>query len=83
MQDSKFKKIHFNLFAGFENIVQTLIEHGANINATNNDGESALLLAAAKGSENMVKLLIENGADVNIINKKNESVLIVAINKGI
>lgn len=37
------------MFAGYEPTVQILIEKGANINATNKYGDSALLLAAAKG----------------------------------
>lgn len=70
------------LFIGFDNIIQMIIEKGANINVTDKNGNSALLLAAANGPENIVKQLIENGADINVINDEKNSALILAINSG-
>lgn len=46
----KFKKAQFIFFTGFSKSVEILIEKVANINATNNDGESALFLAAERGT---------------------------------
>ena len=40
----------FNLFLGFDKIVQLLIEKGANVNAVNKVENSALIYAATKGS---------------------------------
>lgn len=56
-------------------MVQILIEDGANINATNNDGNTAIFFAV-NGTESMMNLLIENGADVNAVNKKATTPLI-------
>lgn len=38
-----------HLFIGYEKIVQILIENGANVNAMNDENDTALLYAAAKG----------------------------------
>ena len=51
---------------GHLEIVKLLIENGANINAKDNDGETALMGASYNGHLEVVKYLIENGADVNI-----------------
>ncbi len=47
-------------------IINTLIDHGADINAENNMGMTALMLASYHGQDYMVKLLLEHGADINL-----------------
>lgn len=51
-------------------IVKLLINHGADINAKNERGETPLHLATRYCFNKIVKLLLENGADPNI--KDNE-----------
>lgn len=53
-------------WAGVENkkICKYLLEHGANVHATDNDGCTALHLAGPK----IVNLLLDHGADVNTKN---------------
>jgi ankyrin repeat protein len=46
-------------------IAQLLIESGASINATDENGETALTYACAQGHYDVVQLLIENGAHVD------------------
>ena len=46
--------------------VKLLIEAGADINAKNNDGYTALMLASWNGHKDVVKLLIEAEVDVNV-----------------
>ena len=46
-------------------IVRLLVEHGADVNAQDNDGYTALLVAAMLGDVEVVRLLVEHGADVN------------------
>ncbi|MEC7233202.1 MAG: ankyrin repeat domain-containing protein, partial [Planctomycetota bacterium] len=47
------------------------LENGADVNATNNDGETALLVALLEGNLDVVKLLVEK--DVNVVNAKDKS----------
>jgi ankyrin repeat protein len=49
-----------------EKVAQTLLEAGANVNARDDRGQTALMHAARYGYENTVKLLIEHRADVNL-----------------
>ncbi|KAG4068100.1 hypothetical protein HA402_001525 [Bradysia odoriphaga] len=46
-------------------LVKFLLKEGANINATDEDGKTALMKASNNGRYETVKFLIENGADVN------------------
>jgi hypothetical protein len=51
-------------------IVQILLRSGADVNAANSDGETALLAAASGGaSPELVKTLLDAGADVNARNR--------------
>lgn len=66
----------------FTSAVKLLIENGAEINVTNNDGFSPIMLAAAntynfvksKGLKEIIDMLIENNADLNIQNTKNQDI---------
>jgi ankyrin repeat protein len=46
-------------------IVQVLIQHGAEVTTQNNAGSTPLHLASSKGSDTTVNLLLRHGADVN------------------
>ena len=48
-----------------EDIAKLLIEHGADVKSTDNNGVSILHDAALNGNLKMVRLLVERGADVN------------------
>ncbi|KXJ73545.1 hypothetical protein RP20_CCG015589 [Aedes albopictus] len=50
-------------------VVQLLLEHGAQINAADDDGHTALHLAFRRWEWDLVELLIENGADVSLKDK--------------
>ena len=39
-----------------------LLEHGANVGAKDNEGETAFQMASAVGYDEMMKLLLEHGA---------------------
>lgn len=49
--------------------VQLLIDHGANVNSQDMNGQTALHYLAASGSFECVKMLINRGANVNLRNK--------------
>ena len=59
--------------------VQAIIEHGADVNAVNNKGQTALWFACCDGRMNLVKILLDKGADPNIADKNGESCLHAAI----
>jgi len=46
-------------------VARILIDAGANVNARDSHGETALMRAAQMGYAETAKLLIESGADVN------------------
>jgi ankyrin repeat protein len=45
--------------------LETLIGQGADVNAANKEGETALMVAGLEGRFDVAKLLVEKGADVN------------------
>ena len=47
-------------------VLQNIIDHGADVNVTNNENQTALLLACEDGNENAITVLLKAGADPNI-----------------
>ncbi len=56
-------------------VARLLIKKGADVNAKNNDGETALMLASLNGNFEAANLLIEKGADVNAKSNKGKTAL--------
>ena len=56
-----------------------LIEKGADVDAKNNDGGTALHWAALNEHIDIAKILIENGANINAKDKDGETALEIAI----
>jgi ankyrin repeat protein len=54
-------------FANFPNAILDLLEAGANVNAMDEAGFTALMYAAQKGRSCVVKILLDNGADPGIV----------------
>lgn len=52
------------------NTVRILLNKGANVNARDRHGETALIWASAIGNIKLVKLLINKGANVTIFDKE-------------
>ncbi|CAF4065249.1 unnamed protein product [Rotaria sordida] len=50
---------------GFQDIVEYLIDHGADVNATEDSGLSCLHIAAAMGHADIVRILCEHNVNVN------------------
>jgi ankyrin repeat protein len=59
-----------------------LIEKGANVNARNSLGVTALMFAAMAGHKETVSMLIQHGADVNAIDQRGFTALALALHKG-
>ena len=64
MQKMNMEIPHYASEKGHLNIVSYLIEHNADINATNNDVWTALHYASQKGHLNIVSYLIQHGAKI-------------------
>ncbi len=59
-----------------------LVDKGADLDAVNNKGETALMLAAGAGNKKLMKRLLDNGADTLITNGAGESVMAYANRSG-
>ena len=64
---------------GYKNIVKILLDLGADINAKDNNGQTALMRATDHGYTEIITLLLDKGADINANNNDGKSALKVAI----
>lgn len=55
--------------------VKLLVARGANVNARNAQGHSALQYACSKGHKDVVEFLLQNAADANITDGRNDASL--------
>ena len=63
---------------GNKEVCQLLIEKGADVNASDLFGSTALMIAASNGHKEVCQLLIDNGADVNAVEKGGRTSLMLA-----
>jgi ankyrin repeat protein len=59
-------------------MIHMLAENGADVNATDEDGETALMISASQSNAGNVKALLELGAKVNAVNKAGRTALMAA-----
>ena len=67
-------------FREHKELIELLIDNGANVNARNDDdwilgGASPLFSPAQQGHTEIVELLIKRGADINLTNKSGRTAL--------
>jgi uncharacterized protein (DUF433 family) len=67
---------------GNKEIVSSFIARGANVNAADEFGDTALLVASDTGHANVVALLLEKGADVNVKDCDGKTPLHLASKRG-
>ena len=67
---------------GLADLVQRLIDSGADINIQDETGQTALIAASDQGYFGIVELLLKRGADSNIKDKDGDSALDIARFKG-
>lgn len=60
-----------------------LLDAGAPINAVNNEGNTAVMMATQNNHVDAVKMLIEQGADLNLRNDRQDNVLLYAGAEGL
>ena len=63
-------------------VVEFLVEHGADVNARTENGTTALIAAAGKGQLQVVEFLVEHGADINARTDEGQTSLAAAISGG-
>jgi len=63
------------LYDGKEELMDSLVDHGASVNIQNFVGESPLFLAAHRGLYSKALYLLDNGSDVNVVNLEGASPL--------
>jgi ankyrin repeat protein len=59
-------------------IAGVLVDGGADVNAKDRSGKTALISAAEMGQQELVELLVAKGADVNVTDKQGRTALTVA-----
>ncbi|KAM5381160.1 hypothetical protein ACJZ2D_003076 [Fusarium nematophilum] len=67
---------------GHERMVRFLAEEGADINAYDRQGRTALSVAAERGQDAIVRFLIDKGANVNVYGEDGRTILCLAIERG-
>jgi len=66
----------------FALVVSALIKLGADLNSTDNDGRTAVWVAADEGYLDIIKLLVDAGADFNKADNEKETPLHFAALRG-
>lgn len=64
------------------NNIKILIKNGADVNAVNKSGQTALHKAVEKGNKEAVQELLKNGANINARDKKGQTALHNAVKNG-
>ncbi|MGV6825815.1 MAG: ankyrin repeat domain-containing protein [bacterium] len=59
-------------------VIHILVQHGANLEVRNTEGQTPLLIAIGHGNHRLVRHLVAQGADVNVRNAENISALQIA-----
>ena len=63
-------------------VVQAIIDHGADVNATNNENQTALQMACIYKHEGAINVLLNTNADLNITDTYGETCLHTAVRQG-
>ncbi|XP_031629054.1 uncharacterized protein LOC116344597 [Contarinia nasturtii] len=82
---SKIKKpypLHLAASGGFEDVIEVLLNNGADINAEDNYGNQPLFWAAYSGRDSIAKQLLNHGAKINTRNKNGFTPLHLACHEG-
>ena len=64
-----------------EEVVQTVIDLGVDVNATNQENETALLLACEKGNTDVIHTLCNAGADASIVDAHDVTCLQILLHR--
>lgn len=68
--------------SGSYEIIKLLVQHGAEVNYKDADGNTVLMNACMYGSKNIIEYLIQKGAKINDQNSEGQTALIIAAGSG-
>lgn len=72
--------LHIAISAGASEMITALLDHrGCDVNATDEDGQTALHIAVRGMGATMVQLLLDKGADSGIVDKRGRTALLLAV----
>lgn len=71
--------IHYAAQEGHKDVINLLLERGAEVDCKENWSCTALHVASASGNLDIVKLLLDKGAQINEINHASETALIIVL----
>jgi hypothetical protein len=71
----EWSALHYAVFAGHAEIVNSLMARGADINALSPNGSTPLMMAAREGREAIARTLLTAGARRDIVNEQGENAL--------
>ncbi|CAL1537868.1 unnamed protein product [Lymnaea stagnalis] len=72
-----------NVFLYVQEIMSILLKYGSNINSSNDDGRTALMVGSEiEGTLGILKLLVDNGADINLRDTDGNAALHRAVHSG-
>lgn len=78
--DIGYTPLHYACYNGGVQIAFTLIKgSGTDVNESDNEGNTPIMLAALSGSYPIVRILAENGANLDTVNNKGLSIIDFAI----
>jgi uncharacterized protein len=71
--------LHFLAVEGYSDAVRFLAEAGADVNATNEDGDVPLIEVATLGNHQVAEILLAHGANPNATSRLRDNVLHTAV----
>ena len=75
--------IHHAVFESCsKNVLEIIVNHGRDVNVTNKNNRTALLLACKEGNKDIINLLLNAGADPNIIDANGATCIHYAVVEG-
>ncbi|MCJ1229636.1 hypothetical protein MMC12_006305 [Toensbergia leucococca] len=77
-----YENLHWAADNGYEQVVQVLLDMGADIEIRNQEGKTLLIKAAESGNEGIARCLLENKVDVNARTGAQSTALIQAVEYG-
>ena len=73
----------YAIFFNCQDVINTLLEKGANLNLQNSDGVTALFVASQEGYTDVLKLLLDKGAKIDLQKTDGATALFIASQDGL